>query len=165
MTSVQRDNTFLRDYFWFFLYLMWVLITWDSNWKNCYRLRSIEFTFIVDLNCRINDYLIHIVLVLILFLIEIDIWYLTHDIIYTSYNLIRRVNKKLERRFTNLEKSFENFRRTHRLLRYLQFIAFRDIIKTLIIRFLKAFNFDWLIYIIFAQTFKSYQTCEYMIST
>ena len=124
------------------------------------------FTPTVGLGCRTGGYLIHIVLALSLLFIETGIWSLTHDTTHTHNDLLRRVSTKLERRFTDPEKGLQPaHRRLHRLIAYLHSRAFRDIIKMLLIRPLEAFNTGWLIYIIFAQTFGAYQTCECQATT
>ncbi|KAL9601234.1 MAG: hypothetical protein Q9219_002639 [cf. Caloplaca sp. 3 TL-2023] len=123
------------------------------------------FTPTVGLGCRTGGYLIHIVLALALLGIEIGIWFLTHDTTHTPSDLMRRVSTRLERRFTDPEKGLRHDSRVHRLIAYLQSRAFRDVIKVLIIRPLEAFNSAWLVYIIFAQTFGTYQTCTCMAST
>ncbi|KAL9608550.1 MAG: hypothetical protein Q9167_006626 [Letrouitia subvulpina] len=117
------------------------------------------FTPTVGLGCRTGGYLIHIVLALALLSIEVGVWFLTHDTTHTSHDLMRRVSTRLERRFTDPEKGLQHDSRTHRLIMYLHSRAFRDVVKVLVIRPLEAFNTGWLIYIIFAQTFGTYQTC------
>ena len=123
------------------------------------------FTPTAGLGCRTGGYLIHIVLALALLFIEVGIWSLTHDTTHTKHDIMRRVSTTLERRFTDPEKGLQHDSRIHRLIEYLHSRAFRDVIKVLIIRPLEAFNAGWLTYIIFAQTFGSYQTCDCMGST
>ncbi|KAI4181566.1 MAG: hypothetical protein L6R41_006553 [Letrouitia leprolyta] len=123
------------------------------------------FTPSVGLGCRTGGYLIHIVTALGLLLIEIGIWSLTHETTHTSHDLMRRVSTRLERRFTDPEKGLQQSITTHRLIHYLHSRAFRDVVKAVIIQPLEAFNAAWLTYIIFAQTFGTYQTCTCMGST
>lgn len=78
---------------------------------------------------------------------------------------MRRVSTRLERRFTDPEKGLQQSITTHRLIHYLHSRAFRDVVKAVIIQPLEAFNAAWLTYIIFAQTFGTYQTCTCMGST
>lgn len=96
---------------------------------------------------------------------EIGIWFLTRDTTHTSHDLMHRVSTRLERRFTDPEKGLRPDNHTHRLIQYLHSRGFRDIVRNLVLRPLEAFNSGWLCYIIFAQTFGSYQTCECMAST
>ena len=104
--------------------------------------------------------MIHIVLALALLFIEIGIWCLTHDSTHTSNDLMKRVTTTLERRFTDAEKGLQHDKKTHRFIKYSRSRAFRDVVKIFIIRPLEAFNTGWLIYIIFAQTVGSYETCQ-----
>ncbi|KAG8530468.1 uncharacterized protein KY384_004971 [Bacidia gigantensis] len=124
-----------------------------------------RFTPTVGLGCRTGGYLVHIILALSLLLIEFSAWAFTYDKTHTHDDICRRVSTRLEHRFTDPEKGLSQDSRLQKMITRLRGHAFRDVVKTLIIRPLEAINAGWLIYIIAAQTFGSYQTCECFAST
>lgn len=127
------------------------------------------FTPTVGLGCRSGGYLIYIVIALGLLTIELLIWWLTHTNTHTDSDILRRVGSRLERSISTMDApKSEKFSRIHRhihtFLHRIKTSSFRDLVKNAILRPGEAFNTAWLMYIIFAQTFGSYQTCECMSS-
>lgn len=65
----------------------------------------------------------------------------------------------------DLSKSTFTSKRAERILTWLKAQTFRDVMRNFVIRPGEIANTAWLTYIIFAQTFGSYQNCECMAST
>ena len=127
------------------------------------------FTPTVGLGCRSGGYLVYIVIALGLLTVELLVWWLTHTNTHTDSDILRRVGSRLERSISTMSvpKSNKTSRLHHHIhtsLRWFKTSSFRDLVKNAILRPGEAFNTAWLMYIIFAQTFGSYQTCKCMSS-
>lgn len=126
-----------------------------------------DFTPTVGLGCRAGGYLIYLLISLFLLIIELTIWWLTHSTTHTPDDLLARVGKKIEHhRSFQLESSLEAAGqrpaavRAHAVLDWFRSTTFRDVMKNWLLRPAEVINTGWLAYIIFAQTFGSYQTCD-----
>ena len=127
------------------------------------------FTPTVGLGCHSGGYLIYIVVATGLLTIELLVWWLTHRNTHTDDDILRRIGTRLERTFSTIrppqkEKHSLTHQRIHTFLHWFKTNSFRDVVKNGILRPGEAFNATWLTYIIFAQTFGSYQSCECMSS-
>ena len=129
------------------------------------------FTPTVGLGCRSGGYLIYVVIALGLLAIELSVWRLTHTTTHTDSDPLRRVGTRLERTWSSIsvaqktqEKAPATHRRVHTFLHWFKTTSFRALVKNGLLRPLEALNTIWLTYIIFAQTFGSYQTCDCMSS-
>ena len=129
------------------------------------------FTPTVGLGCRSGGYLVYVVIALSLLMIELLVWFLTHTSTHTDNDILRRMGTRLERHWgsrsvtqeAKVEASFTH-QRTHAFLSWFKTSSFRGLVKNTVLRPLEAFNTAWLTYIIFAQTFGSYQTCDCLAS-
>lgn len=113
--------------------------------------------------------MIYIVIMLSLLAIEILVWWLTHETTHTSEDILARVGTKLERYVSQGQGNCDGSRtkwqrRGHAFVSWFRSKTFRDVMKNLVIRELEIVNTGWLIYIIFAQTFGAYQTCDCLAS-
>ncbi|KAL9613821.1 MAG: hypothetical protein Q9167_001668 [Letrouitia subvulpina] len=122
-----------------------------------------DFTPTVGLGCRSGGYLVYFVIAFGLLVIEILVWWLTHERTLASPHYIPRIATKLRERFRPNHDS-SAIRRMHRSLSWFTTSTFRDIVRNFVLRPGEVANAIWLIYIIFAQTFGAYQTCDCMAS-
>lgn len=128
-----------------------------------------DFTPTVGLGCRSGGYLIYLLISLLLLITELSTWWLTHTTTHTPDDLLARVGRKLEHhRSFQLDSSLEAegqrpaALRAHAVVDWFRSTAFRDVIKNWLLRPAEVINTGWLAYIIFAQTFGAYQTCDCM---
>lgn len=128
-----------------------------------------DFTPSVGLGCRSSGYLVYLLIALFLLITELSTWWLTHTTTHTPDDLLARVGKKLEhhRSFqpdTSLEVEGQQPKalRTHAVVSWFRSTTFRHVIKNWLLRPAEVVNTGWLTYIIFAQTFGAYQTCDCM---
>ncbi|KAL9047287.1 MAG: hypothetical protein Q9214_000098 [Letrouitia sp. 1 TL-2023] len=121
------------------------------------------FTPTVGLSCRSGGYLIYFVIAVGLLVIELLVWWLTHERTHASPYYIPRIATKLKERFQPNHES-SAVRHIHRFLSWFTTSTFRDIVRNFVLRPGEVANAIWLIYIIFAQTFGAYQTCDCMAS-
>lgn len=133
-----------------------------ATWK-------IDFTPTVGLGCRSSGYLIYLLIALLLLITELSTWWLTHTTTHTPDDLLARVGNKIEHhRSFQLDSSLEAARdrpatlRSHAIVDWFRSTTFRDVMKNWLLRPAEVINTGWLAYIIFAQTFGSYQTCDCM---
>ena len=122
----------------------------------------------MGLGCRSGGYLVYVCIALGLLVIELLVWWLTHETTHTPEDLMARVSSRLQRhlsRGVNREKVRADWPRLHACLSWFTTVYFRDVMKNFFIIPCEICNTIWLLYIIFAQTFGSYQTCECMAST
>lgn len=128
-----------------------------------------DFTPTVGLGCRSGGYLIYLLIALFLLTTELFTWWLTHTNTHTADDLLARVGKKLEHhRSFQLDSSPEAgeqrpaARRAQAVVDWFRSTTFRDVMKNWVLRPAEVINTGWLAYIIFAQTFGAYQTCDCM---
>lgn len=118
----------------------------------------------VGLGCRSGGYLIYGVIALGLLTTELVVWWLTHQTTHTPEDILAQVGTKLEDRLARAEsgmgKATQKFRRAHAILSWFRSKTFRWVMKNFFIRPCEVGNTVWLAYIVFAQTFGSYQTCD-----
>ena len=98
---------------------------------------------------------------LALLLIETVTWWLTHSTSHVSTSIPQRViSRYLKQTDFDPEKAAKPTSRMHRFMTCFPNLTPRELVKKLVIIPLEAINTGWLLYIIFAQTFGSYQTCD-----
>lgn len=127
-----------------------------------------DFTPSVGLGCRSSGYLIYLLIALFLLIAELSTWWLTHTTTHTPDDLLARVGKKLSehhRSFqpdSSLEAEGQQPKavRAHAVVAWFRSTTFRHVIKNWLLRPTEVINTGWLTYIIFAQTFGAYQTCD-----
>ncbi len=129
--------------------------------------RCKDFTPTAGLGCRSGGYLVYFVITVFLLLIELAVWWLTHETTHTSKDILARLGKKLAhhrslQRQGSAETGEVKSQRAHAVLHWFRSTALRDVIKNYLMRPCEMVNSVWLTYIIFAQTFGSYQTCDCM---
>ena len=111
--------------------------------------------------------MIYLIIATGLLLMEIGVWWLTHKTTHTAEDPLVRVRTRLERRLTlndDLQKRIVSRGWLQRILMWIRRQTFRDVVKNFVIRPGEITNAAWLAYIVFAQTFGSYQTCDCMAS-
>ncbi|KAL6721732.1 hypothetical protein ACLMJK_000837 [Lecanora helva] len=126
------------------------------------------FTPTAGLGCRTGGYMVYMVIAMFLLLIELIVWWVTHETTHTAADPLARVRTRLERRLTesdDMEKRVLLRSWTERVIAWIHQQTFRDVIRNFVIRPGEITNTGWLAYIVFAQTFGSYQTCDCMAST
>ena len=113
--------------------------------------------------------MVYLIIATGMLVIEILVWWLTHETTHTEEEPLARVRTKLrtkvERRISlsnELGKGFIARDTTEHLLKWFRSRSFRDVIRNFVMRPGEIANTAWLTYIIFAQTFGSYQTCDCM---
>jgi hypothetical protein len=125
----------------------------------------------VGLGCRSGGYLIFIVISLGVFLVELVVWWVTPDgssladWIRSSgqEDPITRWGSNFERRLSRADSNQWNSRarfRVQELLYVWTNMSFRDRVELLFLRPCEIVNTAWLVYIVAAQTFGSYRTCD-----
>ncbi|MCJ1266148.1 hypothetical protein MMC22_006030, partial [Lobaria immixta] len=123
----------------------------------------------VGLGCRSGGYLIYGVIALSLLTTELFVWWLTHHTTHTPEDILAQVGTKLEDRLARVKggmgEATQKSRRAHTILSWFRSKTFRWVMKNFFIRPCEVGNTVWLAYIVFAQTFGSYQTCDCMAST
>lgn len=124
----------------------------------------------VGLGCRSGGYLVYMVISLGLLTTELTVWWLTHQTTHTPEDILVQVGTKLEDRLVRVEGGMGNqaaqkSRRIHAILYWFRSKTFRWMMKNFFIRPFEVGNTVWLAYIVFAQAFGSYQTCDCMSST
>jgi len=126
-----------------------------------------DFTPTEGLGCRSGGYFVYITMAVGLLIVEMFVWWLTHESTHTSSDPVARIVTGLERRLTR-SNSFSQRRLKKRLydivISSYTTLTFRDLMKNLFIRPCEIFNTGWLAYIILAQVFGAYQTCDCMAS-
>ena len=93
---------------------------------------------------------------------EILVWGFTHRTTHTANDPLIRVRTRLERHMSIkevTEKRTITQSAIGRIVSWFKNITFRDMFRNFVIRPAEVTNTAWLAYIIFAQTFGSYQTC------
>lgn len=96
---------------------------------------------------------------------ELTVWWLTHQTTHTSEDILVQVGTKLEDRLARVEggmsdQAAQKSRRIHAILSWFRSKTFRWAIKNIFIRPFEVANTVWLAYIVFAQAFGAYQTCD-----
>ena len=121
----------------------------------------------MGLGCRSGGYLIYVVIAIGLLIIELVVWWLTHkrDLTpgvpnsQTSSGSEKNGNSRTDPVTEPVSQAWA------RLQHLRQQTDLKSVIRTCIIRPGEIINSVWLVYIIAAQTFGSYQTCECLAST
>ena len=122
----------------------------------------------VGLGCRSGGYLIYVVIALGLFLVEMICWILISRGSLSVGDHITRFGTSIQRRLSRSPSNWWTVMARHwsyRLISGWTSLSTRDKIEYLLIRPCEMFNSVWLCYIVFAQTFGSYQNCRCMAST
>ncbi|CAF9941941.1 MAG: hypothetical protein ALECFALPRED_009427 [Alectoria fallacina] len=127
------------------------------------------FTPTVGLGCRSGGYMVFAVMATGLLVIELLVWWLTHQTTHTPEDLLAKVGSKLERHISRrqvfrIEKKTKWQGRQDAFLSWLTTTTFRDVMRNFVLRPGEVVNTVWLVYIIMAQTFGAYQTCDCMAS-
>lgn len=121
----------------------------------------------MGLGCRSGGYFVYMTIAVGILLIESFVWWLTHETTHTPNDPIARIGTGLERRLTRTN-SFPQSGLTKRIYQVVRSscttLTFRDVMKNLVIRPCEIFNLGWLAYIILAQVFGAYQTCDCIAS-
>ena len=121
------------------------------------------FTPTVGLGCRSGGYLVYFLIAVGLLSVELVVWWLTHERTHASPHYIPRIARRLKEQFKPDHES-SAVRKVHRLFAWFTTSTFRDIVRNFVLRPGEVANAIWLIYIICAQTFGAYQTCDCMAS-
>lgn len=128
-----------------------------------------DFTPTVGLGCRSGGYLIYLLISFVLLTTELLTWWLTHTTTHTPDDLLARVGKKIEHHHSfqpNSSLEVEGQRpaslQAHAVGHWFRSTTFRGVIKNWLLRPGEVINTGWLAYIISAQTFGAYQTCDCM---
>lgn len=124
----------------------------------------------VGLGCRSGGFVIYGSIALGLLTTELTVWWLTHTTTHTPEDIIVQVSAKLEDQLARVEggmgnRSKQKSGRAHAILSWFRSKTFRWVMKNFFIRPGEAANTVWLAYVVFAQTFGAYQTCDCMAST
>lgn len=132
--------------------------------------RTPDFTPTVGLGCRSGGYLIFVVIALGIFLVELLVWWLTPDgsslaewARYRQEDPISRWSSNMGRRLSRTDSNgwMSRVRSTAlTLLHAWSNMTFRDCMEILFLRPCEIINMGWLVYIVAAQTFGSYRTCD-----
>lgn len=117
----------------------------------------------VGLGCRSGGYLIYGVVALGLLTTELTVWWLTHMTTNTSEDILVQMVAQVESGVG--KKTKQKSRRFHAMLSWFRSKTFRWVMKNFFIRPLEIGNTVWLAYIVFAQAFGAYQTCDCGAST
>ena len=101
---------------------------------------------------------------------ELIVWWITHETTHTTEDILAQAGAKLEKQLARAESGMGNqvkqkTRGAHAILSWFRSKTFRWMIKNLFIRPCEVGNTVWLAYIVFAQTFGAYQTCNCQAST
>lgn len=137
------------------------------HWSLLSELSRTDYTPTVGLGCRSGGYFVYIIVTFGLLMIELVVWYLTHETATKSPVSIQTRLKSASGRFHNqkdhgvsIPEAFVSSIRA-----WWNQLSSREVIRKFVLRPCEAFNSAWLVYIISAQTFGSYQTCDCMAST
>lgn len=126
-----------------------------------------DYTPTVGLGCRSGGYAVYIIIALGLLAIELVVWWLTHERTPSPNGQDNLPQTKYED--GQVSPTSPGMQRTpgawSRLHILWDRMDTRDVIRIFIIRPSEIFNTGWLVYIISAQTFGSYQTCNCLAST
>lgn len=133
-------------------------------------MRCQDNTPTVGLGCRSGGYLIYMVISLGLLTTELTVWWLTHATTHTPEDILAQVGTKLEDRLARVEGGMGNqakqkSHRAHAILSWCRSKTFRWVMKNFFIRPCEVGNTVWLAYIVSAQTFGAYQSCDCAAST
>ncbi len=128
---------------------------------------SADYTPTVGLGCRSGGYAVYIIIALGLLMIELVVWRLTHERTPSLNGQDNQTQTKYEEgRGSPSSQGVQRIPRAwSRLQNLWNRMDTRDVIRIFIMRPCEIFNSAWLVYIIAAQTFGSYQTCECLAST
>ena len=128
---------------------------------------GVDYTPTVGLGCRSGGYAVYVIIAVGLLMIEIITWWLTHErAIVPTIHKSQTSDKSEENARSPPEQGVRRLRQAWTSLQdFRGKLDTREVIKTCIIRPGEIFNTGWLAYIIAAQTFGSYQTCECLAST
>jgi len=128
---------------------------------------SADYTPTVGLGCRSGGYAVYIIIALGLLMIEVVVWWLTHERTPSLNGQYPQTQTKAEEgRDPSSNKGMQRSPRAWSRFQFLwKRMDTRDVIRIFVIRPGEIFNSGWLVYIIAAQTFGSYQTCERLAST
>lgn len=138
----------------------------DLSGRRARNSSSLDYTPTVGLGCRSGGYLIFIVLALGIFSVELLVWWLTPDgssLRYGQEDAIIRWGSNVGRRLSRADSNgwmAKGRSRAQRLLHAWTSMTFRDRIEVLFLRPCEIVNIGWLVYIVAAQTFGSYQDCD-----
>ena len=91
------------------------------------------FTPTVGLGCRSGGYLIYMIVALKLVSMEALVWWMTHETTHTHFDPLHRLGSRLEQRFRN-DKDLEYNCKRHKIVKYLQSNAFRDVARNMLLR-------------------------------
>ena len=125
------------------------------------------FTPTVGLGCRSGGYMIFMIISLGVYMIEILCWWLIPEGTAATDDPIARFGQSVERTLSRTpSNSWRMYarRRVKGMLSRWTDMSWRDQADTFVIWPIEVFNSVWLTYIVFAQTFGSYQNCNCMSS-
>ena len=130
----------------------------------------LDYTPTVGLGCRSGGYLIFAVIALGTFSVELLVWWLTPDGSSLAEWIRHGPEAPITRWGTNMGRGLSRTdsngwaararSRAERLLYTWNNMTFRDRMEVLFLRPCEIVNTGWLIYIVAAQTFGSYRTCD-----
>ncbi|CAF9941422.1 hypothetical protein IMSHALPRED_002569 [Imshaugia aleurites] len=105
-----------------------------------------------------------------LLVIELLIWWLTHQTTHTPEDLLAKVGTKLERHISRSQPLRVDMKTKWNALQdtclsWSTSRTFRDVMRNFVLRPCEVANTVWLVYIVMAQTFGAYQTCDCLAST
>lgn len=131
---------------------------------------KLDYTPTVGLGCRSGGYLIFAIMSLGIFLVELLVWWLTPDgsslaewIRYRQEDPMTRWRSNMGRRLSRTDSNGWMSRTRSRvasLLHAWNNMTFRDGMEIFFLRPCEIINMSWLVYIVAAQTFGSYRTCD-----
>lgn len=126
----------------------------------------LDYTPTVGLGCRSGGHAVYLTITVALVAIELIVWWLTHEHIGDSSDdaLLERIKTERDSYFRR-QSGFPTGRLLIALRLWYATANVRRVMKNYLIRPLEAFNTGWFIYIVAAQTFGSYQTCDCLGST
>ena len=121
------------------------------------------FTPTVGLGCRSGGYLVYTVSSIGIFMIEGLCWLIVPEGSSSDDDPVTRLGNRLDRRLSrSIERNWIVAARTslRRLLWWWRSLTTRDRFDVLLLRPLEVANSVWLCYIVLAQTFGAYKTCN-----
>jgi hypothetical protein len=122
------------------------------------------FTPTVGLGCRSGGYMIFIMFATGIFTIEMVSWQFVPEGSIWDSNRITQFNSNMERQISQIGLRPLYFG-VSKAIWWWKNLSARDRLEVMILRPLECFNTIWLMYIVTAQTFGSYRTCDCQCST